>query len=168
MPEPFPTIDKRVRDHAVCRYLPTYEILIEQLVTLHTFAVLPSVLLIDDMDTYVKDSVAQQQSDIGVARLCAIVQDSTNACSRILKSPVQLCVSTSARDIAKTPYPMYFSNIWHVRVVGDDENGQDIELSSDERNDDPIGRTRNVYKYRSLADRTLILREISERLVSHS
>lgn len=71
----------------IYRYLPDYETLIEQLVKLHTYAAVPSVLLIDDLDNYFNDESVKNLF-MHIARTCALISHSMNSCSRILKMNV--------------------------------------------------------------------------------
>lgn len=68
--------------------MPDYETLIEQLVKLHTYAAVPSVLLIDDLDNYFNDESIKNDSFMHIARTCALISHSMNSCSRILKMNV--------------------------------------------------------------------------------
>lgn len=71
------------------RYLSDYEALVEQLVKLHTYAAIPSVLLIDDLDDYLDDlETAENNSNTHIARICALILHSMKSCSRILKKDV--------------------------------------------------------------------------------
>lgn len=61
----------------------------EQLVKLHTYAAVPSVLLIDDLDDYLDDlETAGNDSNAYIARICALILHSMKSCSRILKKDV--------------------------------------------------------------------------------
>ncbi|XP_070162869.1 uncharacterized protein [Polyergus mexicanus] len=66
-------------------YLPDYETFMEQLVKLHTYAAVPSVLLIDDLDNYINDESIKNDLFMHIARTCALISHSMNSCSRILK-----------------------------------------------------------------------------------
>ncbi|OAD52742.1 SPARC-related modular calcium-binding protein 1 [Eufriesea mexicana] len=67
-------------------YLKNYEALAQRLVELHTFASLPSVLLIDDFDTYVTGyKESEMTQDIHIAKTCSLILDTMNSCARILK-----------------------------------------------------------------------------------
>lgn len=71
------------------RYLENYETLMERLIELHTFATLPSVLLIDDFDTYINDYKESEVTyDLHIAKTCSTILDTMNSCSRILKTNV--------------------------------------------------------------------------------
>lgn len=61
----------------------------EQLFKLHTYAAVPSVLLIDDLDDYL-DSLEVAGNDLNthIARICALILHSMKSCSRILKKDV--------------------------------------------------------------------------------
>lgn len=72
----------------IYRYLPDYETLIEQLMKLHTYAAIPSVLLIDDLDNYFNDEAVKNVSFMHIARTCALIIHSMKSCSRILKTNV--------------------------------------------------------------------------------
>jgi len=63
---------------------------VEQLFKLHTYAAVPSVLLIDDLDDYLLDDKAPGNDDsrIRIARICALILHSMKSCSRILKKNV--------------------------------------------------------------------------------
>ncbi|EFN69624.1 hypothetical protein EAG_03689 [Camponotus floridanus] len=73
-------------------YLPAYETFIEQLVKLHTYAAVPSVLLIDDLDNYFNDEAVKNVSFMHIARTCALISHSMKSCSRILKMNVYIVV----------------------------------------------------------------------------
>lgn len=56
------------------------------MIELHTFASLPSVLLIDDFDAYINDYKETEISqDLHIARICSLILDTMNSCARILK-----------------------------------------------------------------------------------
>ena len=80
---------KRSRRNQYPRYLEDYKALAKLLVQLHTFATLPSVLLIDDFDAYTgsyKESEVLQ--DVHTARTCSLILDTMNSCAQILKTNV--------------------------------------------------------------------------------
>lgn len=66
-------------------YLSDYESLVKQLVKLHTYAVVPSVLLIDDLDNYLNDEAAGNDASAHIARTCALIHHSMKSCARALK-----------------------------------------------------------------------------------
>lgn len=70
------------------RYLPNYETLVEQLVKLHIYAAVPSVLLIDDLDNYFTNEAVRNDSFMHIVRTCALIIHSMKSCSRILKMNV--------------------------------------------------------------------------------
>lgn len=75
----------------LCRYLSNYEALVEQLFKLHTYAAIPSVLLIDDLDDYFDNlETAGNDSSIHIAKICTLILHSMKSCSRILKKDVSL------------------------------------------------------------------------------
>lgn len=94
-------------------YLPDYETLIEQLVKLHTYAAVPSVLLIDDLDNYFNDESVKNLF-MHIARTCALISHSMNSCSRILKMNVYVCVWTNSILINNFLQTIYFRNIWNL------------------------------------------------------
>lgn len=55
---------------------------------LHTYAAVPSVLLIDDLDNYFTDETIKNDSVMHIARTCALIFHSMKSCSRILKMNV--------------------------------------------------------------------------------
>lgn len=69
--------------------MENYESFVERMIELHTFASLPSVLLIDDFDAYINDYKDNEISqDLHKARLCSLILDTMNSCARILKIDV--------------------------------------------------------------------------------
>ncbi|XP_025156360.1 uncharacterized protein LOC105186076 isoform X2 [Harpegnathos saltator] len=66
-------------------YLSDYESLAEQLVKLHTYAAVPSVLLIDDLDNYLNDDAAGNDASAHIAKTCALIHHSMKSCARALK-----------------------------------------------------------------------------------
>lgn len=61
----------------------------EQLFKLHTYAAIPSVLLIEDLDDYFDNEAPGNDSSLHIARICAMILHSMNSCSRILKKNVR-------------------------------------------------------------------------------
>ncbi|XP_072750042.1 uncharacterized protein [Anoplolepis gracilipes] len=131
-------------------YLPDYETLIEQLVKLHTYAAVPSVLLIDDLDNYFNEEAIKNDSFMDIARICALILHSMKSCSRILKMncfgklsrsatricnkkwggvchlkkiEVYVCVWTNSILVNNFLQTIYFRNIWNLIEV---ENGKII------------------------------------------
>ncbi|XP_029032210.2 uncharacterized protein LOC114871009 [Osmia bicornis bicornis] len=136
-------------------YLENYEALIERLVELHTFVTLPSVLLIDDFDAYANDYQKNDVSqDVHISRMCSLILDTMNSCSRILKNSVYVCAwsSTAMNDIST--YSIYFRNIWNIK----DEEGKTILLQKYSNE----GATEKCpsYRYCRLQDGTRILKQI--------
>lgn len=70
---------------SVLSYLSNYESLAEQLVKLHTYAAVPSVLLIDDLDNYLNDDAAGNDASAHIAKTCALIHHSMKSCARALK-----------------------------------------------------------------------------------
>ncbi|GAB1864074.1 hypothetical protein CAJAP_05153 [Camponotus japonicus] len=104
-------------------YLPDYETFIEQLVKLHTYAAVPSVLLIDDLDNYFNDEAVKNVSFMHIARTCALISHSMKSCSRILKMNVYVCVWTNSMLINNFLQTIYFRNIWNFT---EEEDGKII------------------------------------------
>ncbi|CAL1687606.1 unnamed protein product [Lasius platythorax] len=95
-------------------YLPDYETLIEQLVKLHTYAAVPSVLLIDDLDNYFTDETIKNDSVMHIARTCALIFHSMKSCSRILKMNAYVCAWTNSSLTNNFLQTIYFRNIWNL------------------------------------------------------
>ncbi|XP_018306261.1 uncharacterized protein [Mycetomoellerius zeteki] len=98
-------------------YLLDYEALVEQLFKLHTYAAVPSVLLIDDLDDYLLSDEAPGDDDNSrsrIARVCALILHSMKSCSRILKKNVHVCAWTSSSLINNFIQTIYFRNIWNL------------------------------------------------------
>ncbi|KAK0080686.1 hypothetical protein PV325_013503 [Microctonus aethiopoides] len=142
-------------------YLSNYEELAKQLVDLHTHSVLPSVLLIDNLHTYINDPQIKEQEDVHIAKLCALLHDSINACARIKKTKLYLCASVIMNNIKQTPYHLYFNNIWNIDSKNV-ENVVNIELKQMSGAVD--SKMNRVMKYKQFQDGTLILNEILEKI----
>ncbi|XP_008560923.1 uncharacterized protein LOC103580809 isoform X1 [Microplitis demolitor] len=140
-------------------YLENYEALAEQLVELHSFTKLPSLILLDHLDTYIKDVVNSELKDMHIAKLCAILHDSVNACARIKKSKVFLCASVSGSSIQNTPYSLYFDNIWYLNA---DKNADEIIIKLTEASISPETEVKETktFEYRKFRDKTLILNKV--------
>lgn len=97
-------------------YLTDYEALAKQLFKLHTYAAVPSVLLINDLDDYLLDDEAfgNDDSRTRIARICALILHSMKSCSRILKKRVHVCVWASSSLTNNFIQTMYFGNIWNL------------------------------------------------------
>ncbi|XP_076248063.1 uncharacterized protein LOC143187726 [Calliopsis andreniformis] len=137
-------------------YLENYEALVERLVELHTFATLPSVLLIDDFDEYVKEyEKSKTMRDVHVAKMCSLILDTMNSCARILKMSVYVCAWSSSAMNDVSTYTIYFHNIWNVT---EEEDGKTILLQkySNEASTEKCPS----YKYCKLQDGTRILKQI--------
>ncbi|KZC12102.1 hypothetical protein WN55_03183, partial [Dufourea novaeangliae] len=136
-------------------YLENYEALMGRLVELHTFATLPSVLLIDDLDAYIKDyKSTEAMQDLHIAKTCAMILDTMNACSRILKQTAYVCAWSSSAMNHISIYSVYFFNIWNVT---DEEDSRTILLEK-------YGRQTcekcPSYRYCKLQDGTRVLKQI--------
>ncbi|XP_011860211.1 PREDICTED: uncharacterized protein LOC105557563 isoform X2 [Vollenhovia emeryi] len=95
-------------------YLQDYKALVEQLFQLHTYAAVPSVLLID-LDDYPDGlEAAGNDSSMHVARICALILHAMKSCSRILKKNVHVCAWTSSSLINNPIQTIYFRNIWSL------------------------------------------------------
>ncbi|KYM76660.1 SPARC-related modular calcium-binding protein 1 [Atta colombica] len=67
-------------------YLSDYEALEQHLYKLHTYATMvPSVLLIDELDDYLLSDEAPGDNNSCIAKICALILHSMNLCSRILE-----------------------------------------------------------------------------------
>ncbi|XP_054013104.1 uncharacterized protein LOC128894975 [Hylaeus anthracinus] len=137
-------------------YLENYEALVKRLVELHTFATLPSVLLIDDFDTYVNvHEKTKAMENVHIAKTCSIILDTMNSCSRILKTNVYFCAwSTTAMNNINT-YSMYFVNIWNLT---NEEDGKTILLEK-YLHESPTDKFPS-YRYCKLQDGTRVLRQV--------
>ena len=79
--------------------MENYESFIERMIELHTFASLPSVLLIDDFDAYINDYKESEISqDLHIARICSLIFDTMNSCARILKINVSNDITWSNKE----------------------------------------------------------------------
>ncbi|CAK9803578.1 hypothetical protein ANTPLA_LOCUS3700 [Anthophora plagiata] len=137
-------------------YLENYKALAERLVELHTFATLPSVILIDDFDTYTNDyKESEVTQDVHIARTCSLILDTMNACARILKTNVYVCAwSTSGMKDIST-YTIYFANIWDVI----DEKESNSILLQKYSLQAPTKKWPS-YRYCKLEDGTRVLKQI--------
>nr|XP_033322990.1 uncharacterized protein LOC117218587 [Megalopta genalis] len=139
-------------------YLENYEALVQELVRLHTYAVLPSVLLIDDFDAYIEDyENTKSMRDAHVAKTCALILDTMNSCSRILKNATRACIwSTSAMSANDSSiYSMYFNDAW---IVTNEEESKTILLKRYGRRGS--AEKSKSYRYRKLEDGTRVLKQI--------
>ncbi|KAF7994993.1 hypothetical protein HCN44_004465 [Aphidius gifuensis] len=143
-------------------HLSSYESLVEQLVNIHTFEVRPSVLLIDRLDTYIqiKDPKVKEQHEVHIARLCAIIHDSMNACSRLKKVQVHICVSVSPDNFKTNIYQHYFDSIWRF----DKNNEGIVELKKIKGDLD----YQDVFRYEKYVDGTVILNSVLELCKNNS
>ncbi|KAK1125576.1 hypothetical protein K0M31_005936 [Melipona bicolor] len=149
---PAPTAFKLMR----FMYLADYEALVDRLVELHTFASLPSVLLIDDFDAYTTNYKESEMSqDVHFARTCSLILDTMNSCARILKTNVYVCAwsSSAMKDIC--PYMIYFANIWNVT---NEEESKTILLQKYTQTV-PTEQC-PIYRYCKLEDGTRVLKQI--------
>ncbi|XP_011636182.1 uncharacterized protein LOC105426584 isoform X2 [Pogonomyrmex barbatus] len=133
-------------------YLSDYETLVEQLVKLHTYAAVPSVLLIDDLDNYFNDKAAND-SITHIAKTCSLILHSMKLCSRILKRNVYVCAWTNSILTNNFIQTMYFRNIWNLT---EEENGKVILLEKFS-----IGSSlEQSYKYHIFEDGMRVLQQI--------
>lgn len=136
-------------------YLPDYETLIEQLVKLHTYAAVPSVLLIDNLDNYFTDEVVKNDSFMHIARTCALIFHSMKSCSRILKMNVNVCVWTNSILINNFLQTIYFRNVWNLT---EEKDGKIILVERF-----AIGLSlKPSYKYHKFEDGMRILQQICD------
>ncbi|XP_029164137.1 uncharacterized protein LOC114935454 isoform X5 [Nylanderia fulva] len=133
-------------------YLPDYETLIEQLVKLHMYAAVPSVLLIDDLDNYFTDETIKNDSFVHIARTCALIIHSMKSCSRILKMNVYVCAWTNSILTNNFLQTIYFRNIWNL--TEEDEKIILLEKFA-------IGlSSKQSYKYHKFKDGMRVLQQI--------
>ncbi|XP_012279224.1 uncharacterized protein LOC105699086 isoform X2 [Orussus abietinus] len=103
-------------------YLPNYEALMEQLVDLHKFEILPTVLIIDNLEHYASDPSVKGHREIHIARMCTLILDSMNAVSKITNIDVHACASIDIeKDLPRSVYALYFDNIWEFTRDQDKE-----------------------------------------------
>ncbi|XP_012060552.1 PREDICTED: uncharacterized protein LOC105623785 [Atta cephalotes] len=96
-------------------YLSDYEALEQHLYKLHTYATMvPSVLLIDELDDYLLSDEAPGDNNSCIAKICALILHSMNLCSRILEKNVHVCVWTSSSLVNNFIQTIYFRNIWNL------------------------------------------------------
>ncbi|XP_063989659.1 uncharacterized protein LOC135168946 [Diachasmimorpha longicaudata] len=140
-------------------YLKDYEALIELLVDLHSHHTRPGVLLIDQLDTYINHpNVTEQLANIHIAKLCAILHDTMNACSNVSRShsKFHLMASVSPQNFEKSFYHLYFYQIWSLEK----ENNKSFCLMRLKNSSE----SREAFKYQKLNDGTLILVKILENM----
>ncbi|CAL7935266.1 unnamed protein product [Xylocopa violacea] len=138
------------------KYLENYDALAERLAELHTFATLPSVLLIDDFDAYTNDhNRADMPQDIHIARTCSMILDTMNSCARILKKTVYVCAWSYSGLNDISTYAIYFFNIWNVT---EEEEGKAILLQKYSQ-EYPTEECPS-YRYCKLEDGTRVLKQI--------
>ncbi|XP_017763737.1 PREDICTED: uncharacterized protein LOC108553380 [Eufriesea mexicana] len=138
------------------RYLKNYEALAQRLVELHTFASLPSVLLIDDFDTYVTGyKESEMTQDIHIAKTCSLILDTMNSCARILKYNVYVCAWSSSGMNNICTYTIYFVNIWNV-INEKESNTILLQKYSQET---PTEQCPS-YRYCKLEDGTRVLKQV--------
>lgn len=134
-------------------YLKDYESLVEHLIKLHTYAAVPSVLLIDSLDDYLNDEAARNNTKMFIAKTCALILHSMNSCSRVLNMNVHVCVWASAVLIDDFPQTVLFRNIWNLT---EKEDGKVIVLEKFS------GRSSVMqsYKYRVFEDGMRVLQQV--------
>ncbi|KAL2722542.1 hypothetical protein V1478_009405, partial [Vespula squamosa] len=72
-------------------YLSDYKSLVTQLAELHTFVSLPTIVLLDDIDHYIKDDAitkqdyCQEKTKMRIARACSVIFDAINSVKKIQK-----------------------------------------------------------------------------------
>ncbi|XP_076297949.1 uncharacterized protein LOC143217488 [Lasioglossum baleicum] len=137
-------------------YLENYEALVQKLTELHTFAILPSILLIDDMDAYIKDyGKTESMHDMHIAKTCALILDTMNSCSRILKNTVYACVWSTLATSDMRIYSMYFADAW---IATNEEETKTILLEQHGHRSSSGKPT--SYRYCKLQDGSRALKEI--------
>ncbi|XP_032684490.1 uncharacterized protein LOC116850381 [Odontomachus brunneus] len=134
-------------------YLSDYESLVEQLAKLHTYAAVPSVLLIDDLDNYLNDDAAGNDASAHIARTCALIHHSMKSCARALKINVHVCAWSSSTLIDNLLSTIYFRNIWNLSEV---EDGKAILLEGSALGS-PLKQS---YKYLKFEDGMRVLQQV--------
>ncbi|XP_011311738.1 uncharacterized protein [Fopius arisanus] len=140
-------------------YLKDYEALISVLVGFHSHHIRPEVLLIDKLDTYIRHpKVTGQMLHTHIAKLCAILHDTMNACSNMSKSQWEfhLLASVTPQNLTKSCYHLYFDQIWKLGR----ENHKSFHLI---RSGNSL-ELREVFEYQKFNDGTLILQKILQKL----
>ncbi|XP_025156359.1 uncharacterized protein LOC105186076 isoform X1 [Harpegnathos saltator] len=134
-------------------YLSDYESLAEQLVKLHTYAAVPSVLLIDDLDNYLNDDAAGNDASAHIAKTCALIHHSMKSCARALKINVHVCAWSSSVLIDGFLHTIYFRNVWKLSEV---EDGKAILLEGS-----TVGSpSKQSYKYLKFEDGMRVLQQV--------
>lgn len=138
----------------ISRYLANYEDLINQLVEIHTFEIRPTVLLIDSLDAYIQD-IPVKEKEVHIARLCAIILDSMNACSRILKTQVYICAAVSSVTLESNPFSLYYDSIWQLKK----DKKEIIELKRIKGD----SNYQDVFQYEKYLDKTIVIKNIFQK-----
>ncbi|EZA61240.1 hypothetical protein DMN91_004863 [Ooceraea biroi] len=133
-------------------YLSNYEAFGEQLIKLHTYATVPSVLLINDLDDYFNEESAENDLSTNIAKTCALIFHSMNLCSRVTKINVHVCAWTTSILTNNFLQTIYFRNIWNVT---EEEGGKVILLEK-------LFTTSSLesYKYDKFEDGMRVLQQI--------
>lgn len=95
--------------------------------------------------------------EVHTARLCTILHDSINACSRIQKNKVQLCASLNSTNLQNTFYHLYFNDIWYLKAIRENE---EIIIKLSRVSSDLKDNTQRIFQYRKLQEGTLLLEKI--------
>ncbi|XP_017885828.1 uncharacterized protein LOC108628432 [Ceratina calcarata] len=141
-------------------YLENHEALMERLNELHTFHILPSVLLFDDFDAYVNDHKATGvMHSAHIARTCAAVLDSINSCARVLDMDVHVCAWSSSATNDISTYTIYFFNIWNVK-----QEEETNEILLEKCGLEACSKEYPSYKFCKLRDETIVLKQILYRI----
>lgn len=136
-------------------YLSDYEAFGEQLLKLHTYAAVPSVLLINDLDDYFNEETAGSDSSANIAKTCALIFHSVNLCSRVTKINVHVCAWITSIFNNNFLQTIYFRNIWNVT----DEREEDGTMILLEKKSFVKSPTES-YKYSKLEGGMRVLQQI--------
>lgn len=143
----------------IFRYPENYQALVDKLVDLENCLPLPSIVLMDDLDVYIRDT-----EEIRKAALLALIRDSTNACGRILNSSIRLCIA--AESTSNFINREYFEELWQLtQLTSDDPATSLLRLCRMRKNRDEDTQTEKAFDYQKFNDGGLVLKRLSEIFV---
>lgn len=145
-----------LQKHIFFSYTSTYESLINELLNLNRYAVIPSVLLIGDIDHFIESSTQTETREMLACKLYATISYIMNICSKLLKNKTFFC-GTLEGDVDKnqTFSEMYFDRFW---TICDTDEMVHLKMLTNANHES--------YRFQKLDNESLVLKEIVKQVVN--
>lgn len=114
----------------MCRYLPTWQELLQHVYTLHVHTLIPGVILVEGLDNYCqkpsegsdKHGSDQATTELHTSLISASLIDAASVCSQSPDQPVYMIATWegSGEPSLLHPLDLFFKTIWCVSPLTED------------------------------------------------